>query len=189
MKDLRSDNEIIKEIKNHINATENFKIISDRHSAIFFKMASKYISKKFREKRLEFFRDKDYYIYRIILDFKFSKNTKFSTYLANRIKWMCMNSYHKDCNNQEIKFSTETIANFKDESKKTDYNSILEIMNLIKSEKDDRIYKIFKFRYLEGKNNSVMPWKEISQKDGINLSVQGCINIHNKYLKKIRKER
>ena len=99
-----------------------------------------------------------------------------------------MNSYNKDRISQEIKFSNETISNFKDESKKTDYDSILEIMNLIKSEKDDRIYKIFKFRYLEGKNNSVMPWKEISQKDGINLSVQGCINIHNKYLKKIRKE-
>lgn len=188
MKDSRSDNEIIKEIQNYINIAENFKIISDRHSAIFFKMASKYISKKFREKRLDFFKDKDYYIYRIILDFDPDKNTKFSTYLANRIKWMCMNSYNKDRISQEIKFSNETISNLKDETKKTDYDSILEIMNLIKSEKDDRIYKIFKFRYLEGKNNSVMPWKEISQKDGINLSVQGCINIHNKYLKKIRKE-
>ena len=81
MKDLRSDNEIIKEIKNGVDISKNYQIISDRHSAIFFKMASKYISRKFKEKRLDFFKDKDYYIFQVIIDFDFNKNTKLAAFV------------------------------------------------------------------------------------------------------------
>lgn len=189
MKDLRSDNEIIKEIKAGKNLSQNYQEISDRHSGIFFKMASKYISKKFKEKRLDFFRDKDYYIYQIILDFDESKKTKFSTYLGNRIKWMCINSYHKHLNCCEINCPDQIIYNCSDDELKIDYSSVFEAMEMIKKEKDERIYKIFKLRYLEGKNNNVMPWKDVCTYEDLNLSVQGCINIHNKYLKKIRKEK
>lgn len=189
MKDLRSDNEIINKIKKGENLSGNFQEISDRHSGIFYKMASKFISKKFKEKRLDFFKDKDYYIYQIILDFNENKKTKFSTYLGNRIKWMCINSYHKDLNCCEVNCPDQILYNCSDEKITTDYTSVFEAMECIKKEKDERIYKIFKLRYLEGKRNNVMPWKDICSSEGLELSVQGCINIHNKYLNKIRKEK
>ena len=38
-------------------------------------------------------------------------------------------------------------------------------------------------RYSNG--NKVTPWKKIAKK--LDLSIQGCINIHNNYLKEIKK--
>ncbi len=39
-------------------------------------------------------------------------------------------------------------------------------------------------RYIIGKKNKVMPWKNIGKK--MDLSIQGCINIHNSAIKKIK---
>ena len=50
---------------------------------------------------------------------------------------------------------------------------------------NDQIYKIFKLRYLEGSKNKLMPWREVGKQ--LNLSIQGCINIHDRFLKKIKK--
>tara|TARA_Y100000592_G_scaffold88992_1_gene145565 strand:+ start:133 stop:705 length:573 start_codon:yes stop_codon:yes gene_type:complete len=188
MNESRSDNDIIQEIKKGINISENYQIISDRHSGIFYKMADKWISKKFKEKRLDFFRDKDYYIFQVILDYNEDKNTKFSTYLGNRIKWMCINNYYKEINCCEINCPDQLMYNCPDLRKEIDVQSISEAMNMIKNEKDQRLHKIFTFRYLEGKGNNLMPWKDVCCQEGINLSVQGCINVHNQYIKKIRKE-
>jgi len=57
-------------------------------------------------------------------------------------------------------------------------------MQLIRSYPDKRVEKIFKMRYIIGKKNKVMPWKNIGQK--MNLSIQGCINIHNSVIKSIK---
>jgi regulator of sigma D len=62
------------------------------------------------------------------------------------------------------------------------YDRILEIAN---GHSDKRVSKIFKLRYVDGKQNKLMPWKDISKK--MNLSIQGCINIHNAAIKYIRK--
>jgi len=40
-------------------------------------------------------------------------------------------------------------------------------------------------RYFNTKNKKLTPWKKISKEIG--LSVQGCINIHNNFIEKIRK--
>jgi len=189
MSELKCDNELIKEIKKGNNVCKNFGVISDRHSGIFFKMAHKYISKKFTEKRLDFFNDKDYYIFQVVLDYKENKKTKFSTYLGNRIKWMCINNYYKTINSCEINYPDEIMYNCPDNNKNIDIQSISEAMEMLKKDKDPRLHKIFTLRYLEGKGNNVMPWKDVCVQDGINLSVQGCINVHNNYIKKTRKEK
>ena len=185
----KTDNELIKEIQSGINIAENFCEICSRHSGIFYKMASKYISKKFREKRLDFFKDKEYYIYQAILDFDETKKTKFSTYLANSIKWTCINDYNKEKKKKECNYPEEFLKNCPNKEDSINDEMIREIIEMLKKEKDQRIYKIFAFRYLEGKNNNVMPWKDVCCQEDINLSVQGCINVHDKYLKKLRKEK
>ena len=60
------------------------------------------------------------------------------------------------------------------------------VLSIIKKDPDSRIAKIFSMRYLEGDNNKVMPWKNIG--DNLELSIQGCINIHDKAINKIKKE-
>ena len=123
----------------------------------------------------------------IILDYKFNKNTKFSTYLGNRIKWECMNSYNKDLNCCEINCPDELMYNCPDKKHYVDVNAVCEAMEMIKKDKDKRIYKIFKLRYLVGKGNKLMPWNDVCIDKDINLSVQGCINVHDNYINKIKK--
>jgi DNA-directed RNA polymerase specialized sigma subunit len=80
---------------------------------------------------------------------------------------------------QESKESND-IAN---SIKKDIFNKVL---NLIGSHPDKRVEKIFNMRYIEGNKNKVMPWKNIG--DSLNLSIQGCINIHNSAIKDIQNE-
>jgi len=191
MIESKPDNELIKEIKEGINLSESFQELSKRHSAIFYKMASKYISKKFKESRLDFFSEKDYWIYQCILSYNENKNTKFSTYLANMIKWICMNNYNKNLKNENLQFcdnyinqiDLETHESTPTQTIKKDFN---EVMSFVKNVSDPRVYEIFKLRYAEGKQNNLMPWKDVCKNDKINLSVQGCINLHNKFLEKLK---
>ena len=41
-------------------------------------------------------------------------------------------------------------------------------------------------RYKDGVRNKLTPWKKIAKK--LKLSIQGCINIHEKFIKEIKKE-
>jgi hypothetical protein len=41
-------------------------------------------------------------------------------------------------------------------------------------------------RYIEGSKNKVMPWNKVCKT--VDLSIQGCINVHDKAIKHIKKE-
>ena len=60
---------------------------------------------------------------------------------------------------------------------------IKNVIHVISKIKDDRVRKIFKMRYCSDKK--LTPWKKIAKK--LDLSIQGCINIHNKHLTEIKK--
>ena len=62
--------------------------------------------------------------------------------------------------------------------------SLNKVMKIINDFPDERVEKIFKMRYIDGDKNKVMPWKKISK--DLDMSIQGCINIHNKIIKKIQ---
>lgn len=201
MKNLRTDNEIIAEIQVGVNVSENFSEISERHSAIFYKTASKLLLYKTKCEVRDFYCDKDSVIFKVLLDYKPNKNSKFSTYLANRVKWICYNEYNyykknlthtgnsfsiddNSCNNSELEYDTSP----------EDYSNCLnneKFKNFLKSfehEKDTRTKKIFQLRYFEGKSNKLMPWKQVGEHKEVQLSIQGCINIHNRYLKKFQNQ-
>jgi hypothetical protein len=57
------------------------------------------------------------------------------------------------------------------------FNSMLE------QENDPRVKKIIDIRY-NTTNNRLVPWRKASEE--LNLSIQGCINIHNKFIKKVK---
>ena len=57
---------------------------------------------------------------------------------------------------------------------------------MINSHPDKRVEKIFNMRYIIGTRNKVMPWKDIGNK--MELSIQGCINIHNSAVDHVRQE-
>jgi len=55
---------------------------------------------------------------------------------------------------------------------------------MILKHQDERVKTIFYERYFCGERGKLKPWKQIAQK--VNLSTQGCINVHNKTLKEFK---
>lgn len=189
----KSDNEIIEEIKNNINSSINMNHLIEKHSGLFYKICNRYLISQDKTTINDFYRDKNFYFYQYILDYNPSKNTKFSTYLGNRVKWSCLNLLKKTQKNKNYISDTtiEDCQNFIPSSKDESLDKLREISDVIKilkKDPDKRVFEIFKYRYLKGKNNGVMPWKEVSSQPSLLMSIQGCINIHNNFLKKIRKK-
>jgi len=189
---MEEDLQLISNVKN-TNDGKSLKELIDRHSGIYVDMVNKYIPKSIegvcKEDILD---DKNFCIYDAAIKFDESKNTKFSTYVGNLARWKCLNIYNK-----KIKFPQNNIDDISLVKDHRSYNlsknseiSIIEdeenldrIFNLIKNSEDPRVEKIFKMRYKNGKK--LTPWKKIAKKLG--LSIQGCINIHNKHLQEIKR--
>ncbi len=62
---------------------------------------------------------------------------------------------------------------------------VTRILNAANKHPDERVKKIIEMRYCIGYNKA-HSWKEISRKIG--MSIQGCIDIHNRFIEKTRKE-
>ena len=55
----------------------------------------------------------------------------------------------------------------------------------LKEEKDERVKKIIDMRY-GSCDNKVTPWRFIAEE--LEMSIQGCINVHNRFINKVKKE-
>lgn len=159
----------------------------NRHSGIYIEMVNRYIPDSIEGiNKDDIIQDKSFCIYDAAISFNEDKNTKFSTYVGNLARWKCLNIYNK-----KIKFPQSNIGDVFDEKilqppdsdeieNKENIKNIISIINKIK---DKRAKKIFNMRYNSGQK--ITPWKKIAKK--LDLSIQGCINIHNKHLTEIRK--
>ena len=188
-----SDIELIERVKSEEDPNPFISEIINRHSGIYLDIVNTYSSSDspFID-RSELIKDKNYNIYKAILKYNPSKGAKFSTYLGNETKWLCLNTYNK--NKRHPTITTETLDLFhpdlelytesiKENIERDIFNKVI---NLIEKHPDKRVEKIFKMRYIIGKKNKVMPWKTIGNK--MNLSIQGCINIHNKFIQKVKQK-
>jgi DNA-directed RNA polymerase sigma subunit (sigma70/sigma32) len=63
--------------------------------------------------------------------------------------------------------------------------TLKKVFNITNKQKDKRIKKIIDMRYGLSYNKP-HSWKEIAE--SLNMSIQGCIDIHDKFLNKIRKD-
>ena len=189
----QSDSELINNIKNQHDVENSLTELVERHSGIFIDMVNTYSCKDnpYIDKE-ELINDKEYKIYLAALKYDEDRGTKFSTYLGNETKWNCLNTYNR--NKRRPIFNSEFIENMADRESE-ECNDITEsikkdvfnkVLSLLESHPDKRVEKIFNMRYIEGVKNKVMPWKHIG--DSLNLSIQGCINIHNSAIKDIQNE-
>jgi len=185
---LEKDEDLVLNIKNNNESEKSLQILIDRHSGLCVDMINSYVNKNNNESlRSELIKEKDYQIYISALKFNPTKGSKFSTYLGNEIKWKCLNIHNRNKKRQTIPVEETLIDYFSYISKdaeQTDHDTFNSIIEYTKSHPDKRVAKIFNLRYVIGNNNSVMPWKKISKEIG--MSIQGCINIHNSTLKKIK---
>ena len=190
-----SDIDLINNIKHDKKAKESLTLLVDRHSGIYLDMVNSYASPNspFTDYQ-DLIKDKEYRIYNAAIKYNESKGAKFSTYLGNETRWMCLNMYNK--NKRKPTFHSDFLENMpedKEISKNSDSISenikkdlFNKVLSMISSHPDKRVEKIFTMRYIVGNKNKVMPWKDIG--DEINLSIQGCINIHNTVVKDLQDE-
>ena len=159
----------------------------NRHSGIYIEMVNKYLPDSLEGiNKNDVLEDKNFCIYDAAIKFDENKNTKFSTYVGNLARWKCLNIYNKN-----IKFPQSSISEIYDQSVSCDpelknienQEELKNIFKIINNSGDERVKNIFKMRYKDGKK--LTPWKKIAKKLG--LSIQGCINIHNKQLQEIKR--
>ena len=191
MKNL-SDEQLISNIRKKSQPNESLGELIDRHSGIYLDMVNAYssASSPFID-RAEFIEDKNYKIYEAAIKFDKNKGAKFSTYLGNETKWLCLNTYNRNKRKplvtvdfiENIKCEEDSVDSISDTIESDLFNKVLKI---IKTHPDKRVGKIFNKRYIKGEKNKVMPWKKIGKK--LQLSIQGCINIHNSAVKYIQNE-
>tara|TARA_B100001094_G_C18173612_1_gene796584 strand:+ start:498 stop:977 length:480 start_codon:yes stop_codon:yes gene_type:complete len=135
--------------------------------------------------------EKDLTIYNSALKYNEEKGAKFSTFLGNEAKWKCLNASNKNKkNNKFIEIEDGTFNSEKEKiifiesPTKREEEILASFGKEIEKQKDKRIKRIFKLRY-KG-NRKLTPWRKVSEQ--MNLSIQGCINIHNSALNKISKK-
>tara|TARA_Y100001973_G_scaffold99548_1_gene158941 strand:+ start:1348 stop:1944 length:597 start_codon:yes stop_codon:yes gene_type:complete len=170
------------------NSEDALNELISRHSGIYVDMLKRFGMNCLTENQIvDIMKDKDYTIYKAALEYDETK-AKFSTHLANKTKYMCLTQKTKNKNNrvtesfEKIQFCQHDKSSPPDEECKTN-DSFLRILNLIEKHKDKRLKIIFHERYFCGKSGKLKPWKEVAKK--INLSAQGCINIHDKAIKEL----
>jgi len=181
------DENLVKSIQENEETEKCLEVLINRHSGLCIDMINGYVSRQHNEGlRQELIKEKDYQIYQSALKFNPNKGSKFSTYLGNEIKWKCLNIYNKNKRRKTVQVEEELINYFSydenHESKFCNKEIFSNIIDQASSHPDPRVGKIFHLRYVEGKENSVMPWKNVSSQIG--MSIQGCINIHDMAIKK-----
>lgn len=187
------DSDLVSNIQEQVNVEESLEELVNRHSGIYLEMVNNYASPNnpFIDYQ-ELIQDKEYKIYNTAMKYDPHRGAKFSTYLGNETKWMCLNLYNR--NKRRPIFQNELIENMaanNDLNEDTIPESIKQdllnkVLSVIKQHPDSRVEKIFEMRYIVGTKNKVMPWKRIGE--SMNLSIQGCINIHNSAIEHVQQE-
>jgi hypothetical protein len=188
------DQTLIQNIQNRRNETDSLNELVNRHSGIYLEMVNAFSSpgNQFVD-RNELIQEKEYRIYKAALNYDENRGAKFSTYLGNETKWLCLNTYNK--NRRKPIFQSEFIENCQGVQESEGYSDISEslkkdlfdkVLSILNTHPDKRVEKIFKMRYVVGQENKVMPWKNVCSK--MKLSIQGCINIHNSAVKYVQQE-
>ena len=133
--------------------------------------------------------EKDSTIYSAALNYDPTRKTKFSTHLANQTKWKCLNILNKKKKNKE--FQLDENSNYSEPFcdsflREIDKEEAFSFFNkCLKKEKDERVKKIIDLRYGVD-NNKLTPWRKIAEE--LDMSIQGCINSHNRFINKVKKE-
>jgi len=188
-----TDEQLIENIRSDNNTESNLNELIDRHSGIYLDMVNNYSSPDSPFANYDdLINDKQYKIYCAALKYDKNKGAKFSTYLGNETKWMCLNNYNK--NKRKPSFHSDHLENIPEDKEMTE-NSIsrsvkedlfTKVLSIISRHPDKRVEKIFNMRYIVGQKNKVMPWKDVGSK--MKLSIQGCINIHNSVVNYVQEE-
>lgn len=163
---------------------KSLKLLSDRHSGIFIAISKRYFRKleSYGIFPREIVAEKELVVYRSVLSYDPSKNTKYSTWLANCVRYHCLNTINankKYIKQQELSQALLDRQSTEDYKAPTD-DSIREYaLGLLGRVKDKRIKEIFNLRYFS--ESDKLTWHNIGQ--SMDISTQTVINLHQKGIK------
>ena len=184
------DLQLVDNIKKDKKTEDCLQELIGRHTGIYLDIVNKYTLNGNTTNRLDLIDEKDYNIYQAALKYEGNRGTKFPTFLGNETKWICLNKFNKRKRDPQLSIDdvkeSDILQTKKEKIKKEDLEVFSEAIKLSKVHKDKRVEKIFEMRYITGEKNKVMPWKKISEE--LNMSIQGCINIHNSAVEKFKIE-
>ena len=182
------DVELVENIKNEKDVDDCLQELIERHTGIYLDIVNKYTQHTNTSNKLDLIDEKDYNIYQTALKYKSDKGTKFPTFLGNETKWICLNKQNKIKKEKKVAFDdiSEIDLAQEDDGNKEKLEVFKKTIELAKQHEDKRVEKIFEMRYIIGEKNKVMPWKKISKE--LNMSIQGCINIHNSAIEEFKLE-
>jgi len=182
------DVELVENIKNEKDVDDCLQELIERHTGIYLDIVNKYTQHTNTSNKLDLIDEKDYNIYQTALKYKSDRGTKFPTFLGNETKWICLNKQNKIKKEKKVAFDdiSEIDLAQEDDGSKEKLEVFKKTIELAKQHEDKRVEKIFEMRYIIGEKNKVMPWKKISKE--LDMSIQGCINIHNSAIEEFKLE-
>lgn len=185
---VKTDNELVNNIKDGKLIEDSLRELMERHSGIFYKITHRYLDKAENNYEKEnILGNVELVFYNSSLRYDENKKTKFSTFIGNETRWLCLDVLNKNKKSVSMVFN-EGLFNFlkTDKDEKPNPDLLENIFEIIKNHDDNRALNVFKTRYLDPKFNKLTPWRIVSKKVG--LSIQGCIDLHNRILKDVKSQ-
>lgn len=192
MIDQKEESSLIKKAKD--GDSESMEELIKMHSGICVDVYKKYISIPNISGCIydDIVSSKDYIIFNSVKSFDASKGSKFSTWLANQMRFYCLNTINKSSKLISIEDSAlnNLIENKKDElffkkneNKEFEKEVIDNIKSTLASLKNKKIKECVEKIYFspDGKKKT---YTEVAKE--MNVTVQTIINWHNKFLKLIK---
>ena len=181
-----SDNYLAERIKIS-NCEKSLIELIGRHSGLCFKIITRY-SRTFYANNLDIndtSSDKNLIIWNSAKSFSAEKNVKFSTWLANQIKYSCLNALNKKTKDRLVPTDDQILDVLRETEEENKNDNLFEFTNNILSQlKDARIKKIFSMRY--STDYKKPSWCVIARK--MEVSTQTAINLHNRGIQILRKK-
>jgi len=181
-----SDNYLVERIK-LANCEESLGELIKRHSAICFKVIKRYASIFYANNIniIDASSDKNLIIWNSAKSFNIDKNVKFSTWLANQVKYSCLNALNKKSKDRLVATEDEILEILKERPDEEPERTLFEFTgNILSQLKDQRIKQIFSMRYstLDKKPS----WCKVAEE--LKVSTQTAINLHNRGIAVLRKK-
>ena len=181
-----SDIYLVERIR-RVNCENSLEELIKRHSALCFKIIKRYASTFYANNIdvTEASADKNLIIWNSAKSFSIGKNVKYSTWLANQVKYSCLNALNKKSKDRLITTEDEILDLLKEKPTEEHEGNLFEFTgNILNQLKDKRIKKIFSMRY--SVSDKKPSWCKVA--DEMKISTQTAINLHNRGIAVLRKK-
>lgn len=168
------------------NCSESFRVLYERHAKLFSSISSKIIG--FAHANYDEFASNKYNIlFETIKSFNPKMKVKFSTWLANQIRYFCLNLNNKT--NRILLTEDATleflINNESSRFKKTENELHLKVKDLLNEIQNKKIKDVIYYRYFY-KDGEILNYNEIGKI--LNVTAQTALNWHNKFVQIAKKK-